>query len=489
MLFFSSSLAIGWAHYRLAGGYKSGVIVGGAYFVLFGGLIAFTEYVARVNSYGPAGPQTLKGWCIGLMVLQAIILVLAGCIRISGCIRHDVSSRMLESHRLMPVTDSEAIAGYLWGGGAQVLATAIANMLLTYLTGSLAGVDLLSITVGHLVLSFFTVFAWTFVALGTFIMRYMILVLGGLAMLGTCTMAVFWAVWLLPGLMLLFSPFYGETIFKLVPLGGASWVWLYPVSMFSQTVLAIVFFLGAGRLYRGTYATTFRVWQSLVLLIIWCGLTAIGIFTRERFGPAGMFGGETSKELVGAQIIASTVLSFVIAMLPIWSVIKDDAAAALRVPATMIVLVLVWLSVCAPLIGTPTEVDGSLLLLTVVFAAQVAGVWAVLHLFRRLPMLALTGIVVLFASVFWVLPLIGEFVIAFLTTRREATISTVGMLSPIGTMLSEFHMKPMQPPVIAVALQCVCAAILTGIAIARAPRVPLKPGFPVTATPSQLPPA
>ena len=56
-------------------------------------------------------------------------LVDSGAVRIAGCIRMDMSTNMLESHRQMPVSASRAMLGYLFGTTVHVFAVVLLNVI------------------------------------------------------------------------------------------------------------------------------------------------------------------------------------------------------------------------------------------------------------------------------------------------------------------------------------------------------------------------
>src|SRR5215203_1688070 len=106
--------AIAWAHFQLRGGLSS------VWFCLVYAA-AVVGFYALARSVDPINFGRASFWVNLLMGIQTLALVLFGASRVSAAIRGDVTSRMIESHRLMPTSPVMAIAGYLVGGAAQPL--------------------------------------------------------------------------------------------------------------------------------------------------------------------------------------------------------------------------------------------------------------------------------------------------------------------------------------------------------------------------------
>src|SRR4051794_7106594 len=107
--------AIAYAHFRLRGGFKASAILTVLAMLALGILIIITVRLAN------DGGRTLFGWATGCLAISAAALLLFGSIRISNSIRQDIQSRMIESHRLMPLPPAHAVAGYISGGAAPAM--------------------------------------------------------------------------------------------------------------------------------------------------------------------------------------------------------------------------------------------------------------------------------------------------------------------------------------------------------------------------------
>ena len=77
-------------------------------------------------------------------------------------------------------------------------------------------------------------------------------------------------------------PILGETIFAL-SRGALSLRGAYALALAAQSAFAALFFVGACRRYRGTYATTFNVPMGLALVAVWSVLSIVAIRNWDSY--------------------------------------------------------------------------------------------------------------------------------------------------------------------------------------------------------------
>src|SRR5262245_20855672 len=99
-----------YSQFHIRGGLKSAVGAAGVY------TLALTTTIWLAHRGDPRGFGNLSRWMTGLMVFQTGILLLYAGSRIAMAIRMDLNGKMIESHRLMPMSSAEAIWGYMLGG-------------------------------------------------------------------------------------------------------------------------------------------------------------------------------------------------------------------------------------------------------------------------------------------------------------------------------------------------------------------------------------
>jgi len=146
---------IAWANFQLRGGLRNMLAVTAGYSVIISTVILATVH------YNPlASAQILVSWTMGLLGLQAGVLILFGCITVGAAVRLDHTSKMIESHRLMPTSAISAILGYLLGAPCQALSMALANFVIGAIVAHSAGVAFSRWAMANAILISFVVFIW-----------------------------------------------------------------------------------------------------------------------------------------------------------------------------------------------------------------------------------------------------------------------------------------------------------------------------------------
>src|SRR5581483_8653012 len=293
--------AIGWAQFQLRGGWKNILATTAGYAVLVGGGILLME---RLNASAPRA--VLSACTNGLLGLQLLILVLFAVTRVSTSIRADLNSRMIESHRMMPVSAGEVVFGYIFGSTSQAMALGVANVLIGLITCAAASLPLDGWIAANAVLFFFAVFLWAISALGGFLFQatWALMRLGGVA---------FWISQgrifaLAPAVMVLTSPLIGKTIFSTRPLGSYIST-AYALAVLSQLAIGGVCFVAAGRKYRDPDGPAFGAVPGLMLLAAWVGVSAVGLGFWEEIDPRSLWleGIDHPTQLLGALISAMPI--------------------------------------------------------------------------------------------------------------------------------------------------------------------------------------
>lgn len=269
-----TSNAMAWAHWRLSGGIKMSLIATGAYLMLAVGILAMVIGVGRDDM-----SRVLADTAPVLLGVQ--LALLGGLVSLSLCntIQNETKLRMMESHRLMPVSPAMVILGYV--GGAAGLALCIVSGSFCLGLAATAGGDLPIMwwVLANVVAIAFCVFVWVVVASVSMIGGLMgVLVclafIGGVLSMGAITFVA-------PGLGLVFSPIFGRTIFSQGML-DAEKLPLYGLSIAVQLGVAAIFLRAASRRYVDPEATAFTGTLGLMLTALFLGSSAVALhFTRD----------------------------------------------------------------------------------------------------------------------------------------------------------------------------------------------------------------
>jgi hypothetical protein len=472
------------AHFQIAGGFKSLIIVCSVYLVLFLTGLGLFHYANMASGGMVMG--LLSAAVVLLLVFEALVLFVVGSFRISAAIRMDLTSRMIESHRLMPVPNWRAVAGYILGAGMHPICFALLNALLAYILAGVTSTSLTILTLNQVLLFSFAAMIWTWTALGTLLFRHMyFIVLAGLV-LGGCLLVP--AYNFLPGLALLASPFIGDSAFSFRASPSTS-EWAYPMTIGAQLASIGICFAGACRLYRGTYGTTFTPLLAFLLLAAWCAVSMLGEIMWDGFRFKGvhfwMFG-DPSRHV--AQTIGSTIAAMVFTLVPLRTM-TAVVPGKRGMPWWMSTVYLVG---CVAVIGSigfasewggavETELSRARLVTFFLVGAHVVTVFLLFQLLRNLR--ATIAILVVCGSVllFWIGPLFLELIrsIIAVSDGNAPTLGVIGTLSPLGLLISTWVPDGPRPsPVPGLVVQWM-VAILLGIGLWVQAQ---KSGAPVSGT-------
>ena len=309
--------AIAWALFQLRGGWRSALVTT----AIYAGLIL--TLLALATRLDPRTLGRLGGWVTFLMFIQTLALVLFAGSRINAGVRTDLVSRMIESHRLMPVSPGAAIFGYLLGAAAPALCWVGANVLIGFGVCAAGGLSLDRWLLGNAVLLVFAAFVWTFVVLMAFTGSGAARSKGGVGWVAAVMMISFTSqgmiTALLPALTVLASPLIGGSIYTTKAATGATGLSLaYAVSLAGQLAIGSMCFVAAGRKYRSDSAAGFTPGMAMVVLAAWVGLSVFGLCYWDDVQPA-IFGmmRNANDELRIVQLVASLLMAMLVAILPL----------------------------------------------------------------------------------------------------------------------------------------------------------------------------
>ncbi len=304
--------ALGWAHYKVRGGTKNIGMTTGAYAVI---VVVIILLSMRID------PQRQKrAWVLStctdiLGVVQGGALLLVGGNAVRNAIRKDLASGMIQSHRLMPISGADGVAGYLLGSTSQAVSIAAVNVIIGLFTTLGAGDSAGDWLLTNVTLAAFAIFAWTAIALLSFLTQaamglLIIAIILGFATGGTMAL-------LLPGLTVLLAP----VLTALPVVGGFSRAIDLEISIPAQAAVAVFCFAGATRKFHRDDVLAFSPLLGLALVCLWATLTWLGIASMDALfsGPAA--GGLRSRDAVppAIQVVASTLMGVLIGILPVMS--------------------------------------------------------------------------------------------------------------------------------------------------------------------------
>lgn len=438
----SRSYAVGMAHFQLGGGYLSLAALSVVYTLIFFGSICTYVYMEATSGRMPMRVTFGPGAVSVMFVLQAVNLVIFGALRIAGAVRGDVTSRMIESHRLMPVPSWRAVAGYMLGSTAHVAAFALLTLLFAMGLAMAAGTPLTDVALKQGILLLFTGMVWSLVAMLNLFHRaaFVAATVGGVLAIFSTVAARGFA--LLPAMGLLTGPLLGNTIFYFGPTPWTISVWVYPVSIVGQLAFFSLFFAAACRCYRGTYRTVFTGWQALLLPVVWAGLSAAGIVLVEAIPIIQRLFYREDAMIVGKQVAASTAMAMLLSLIPIYTVSMEQRGRRGRLgmglAATLVLSVVVGMIPMG--VWRQFQTTGTQFAVTwLAVAAFLLTVFLICHLFSKATPSSLGILLAIVTFVVWVGPLAPAAIVHAMVEDPESTLAqTVATFSPVGLLMDQW---------------------------------------------------
>ena len=295
---------IGWAHLQLRGGVRNTVATTIGYTILISLLIFAT---VRFNPL--RGSQTLSAWTLGLLGLQGGIVLIFGCLTVSTAVRLDFTSKMIESHRLMPTSSTSAILGYVLGAPCQALAFALANFAIGMVVANGAQVALQRWIMANAIMVSFAVFVWVLVVFFGFLAQT------AFRWIASVFMIAFWisqgyTIRLLPGITVLTSPLIGHSIFSMRSR-STELSWEYILSGAAQLLIGVICFAAAARKYRRADKPGLGTDLGLVLLGSWITISLMGIYYWDSFSPTWLGDESDTRHRFLATMIATLLVMII----------------------------------------------------------------------------------------------------------------------------------------------------------------------------------
>ena len=303
--------AIAYAQFRLQGGWRGTLLVGGICLAVLVALVGLSAVSAATAGRPPAAAT--YDWPQGLVGLQVLFLLIIGPLRVTSAVRGDVNSRMLESHRLMPLSPAAAVAGYAGGAPWTLLVLAAVTFAVGTACCWTGGADASRFLLANLVLGFVSVCVWVAATYLSMASRIGVLVL---VVLGLFAASVDGGpAELMPALEVLAAPLITRSVIPLRGGGGGGVATTATVTaLAAQAVLAAVCFRAAMRLYRAPGSIGLNAPLGLVILAVWVAMSAVGLVLPEEFG---MFQHRSRDVTPPARLVASTVAALLVAGLPV----------------------------------------------------------------------------------------------------------------------------------------------------------------------------
>jgi hypothetical protein len=432
----STANPIFYAQFHLRGGWKNTLVVAGVYGLVIGGVI----WATAAASGGQSG-STLSGWTSGLLVLQLILLLIYGTFRVSSAVRSDVTGKIIESHRLMPLSPFGAIVGYVTGAPAQAISLAIVNLLLGIITTAATTGDLPRWFLANAMLAAMALMVWTITAQIAFSAKGGFLLL--LIMMLAATANGGDNLALLPGLDVLTCPLVGRSIFDPRATSGGL-TFPYAAALISQFIIGAIAFVACMRKYRMPDAIGLTDALGVILVAAWVAISAVGIRFVEEFHPISIYyrGHNTAP-----QFVASIMTALLLSIIPLSSAARMAAAwhrnggptpTQPRRPLPMLLTPLVAAVVVCLLLLVHPSLEPNLLLIHAAQTALVALAFmlGMVLLFRWVYQAVSRAwlIAIIWLALTWIVPLLADVLYRAITNDNANSLGMIASISPIGAL-------------------------------------------------------
>jgi hypothetical protein len=444
--------ALAWGQFHLRGGWPRFWGFASFYAIAVGSLMGLAIV---------AGNASAGAFKYALIGVQAGVLVLFIGARVGNAIRQDLTSRMIESHRLMPLSPSQAVLGYLLGPAAHPLALVAANMVLGLFLSAVGGTPAALWLTANAVLLEFAAFTTIALAFGAFAGK------GSSAAVWVgffVSMYSFAAVgFILPAVNVLASPLAGHTVFNLGVTGGEAAAFYAPAAAF-HVWIGGVFFLGACRRYRRDDRLALGWDLGLALLAGWIATSAYAIRRWEDYRP-GMMREELARADV--QFLGSLAAAMLLAIIPLKGAafvaadfearrkLADPSLRRRPLPPMVIALAAAALGLLlamVPLTELPSRADApsaswraagdAVARTALVLVAFFTSTLYLLRLLYRLGRDPRFSWIIAWVALTWLLPLGADTLRWYMTDTHADVLQTISTLSPIGALIKVWTGRP-----------------------------------------------
>lgn len=434
----SSGNPIVYAQFHLQGGWRGVAWCAGLCATVLGGILVLNS-LSTVGTGRPMG-QVVRNWPQGLIVLQVVLLMIVSPLRVVTAIRNDVTSRMIESHRLMPMSPLTAVVGYVFGGPFSVLVLSATVFVFGSVCCALGGLDPAGWLIAHAVLAAAALFVAAVSAHLAMINRFgvVLLFVASILCIGDNGPGE-----LLPGFVVL-----GATLFNksALPLQSSTMVgnaWFCALAL--QLAVAAISVRAATRLYRSRDAAGLSPKLGLYLLIAWLTASFVGMRCAALFAVRFSYHGPSAN----ARVVAAVVTALLIAAMPIAATVKarlrstGDRAGRLTSPAGVVLFATVLISLLPVALVATRVNDGyfrlgdateSRLATAITPAVVLVALLGFANLFRMSYARWERGwpAAIAWLVVAWMIPLGADLI---LTTGDSDALGAISTVSPVGSLV------------------------------------------------------
>jgi hypothetical protein len=274
----------------------------------FAGLITVGAFALRRAMVSSPLPSAAGYMLLALSAIQIAIVVLGGCNAVYRAMLRDYETKMVESHRLTPMSNIGVCLGYLFGATIQILALFLVGVLAGVLISIVGSAPVEPLLQGNLLFLSGAVSLWSAVMFSG--MRLSKPISPAPFLIGFATL--FTAIVLLPGAGLLLSVYsIGLGFWVIAGLGttpDAAVIIIFLVNV----LFAVFWVMVAAVKYRRPDLPAMNGWRGLLFLTLWLLVATGGIAAFDRVKGTSL-GRLYDSDVVVIQWVATLILSLAFA--------------------------------------------------------------------------------------------------------------------------------------------------------------------------------
>ncbi len=306
-----------WVQLRLLGGWTRLLSISAIYLALLIAAAVGFRYLARgisISAYCDAAIQILA-------FVQTLLIVIGGCNAVYRALSRDVTTNMLESHRLTPLSGASVVLGYLVGSNAQVLSLYAVGVVVGTVVIRWGTIGVASWIVGNIEMLFVAPMAWA----ATLVL--------GIGRRKPTSPGAFLFVMVILGTPLLFIPgagllsgIYAGYIAATTMTGTSGVPFAIGVIPLCVTAgMSVIWGRGAMRKFRRPDLPAFGPIRAAGLLVIWLAAASFGLMLVEEVEQRGItgLGGAGSpfgdESYVPGCLTATAIVAMLVALFPLYA--------------------------------------------------------------------------------------------------------------------------------------------------------------------------
>lgn len=445
----------------LGGGRRHLSVVG-----ICGALLVAGSYVI-VRMFASVPLATTAGRLLGfLTAVQVLVVLLGGCNALYRSMLRDYETKMIESHRLAPMSSVSVILGYLFGATLQISTLFLLFALFGAFLSLIAGLPVWEWVVGNLVLLCAALAVWTMVVFGGMRLEKPFNPVPVVVAVSALSVPISFV----PGLALVCHVYTGMIAVSLMTATATISLWTAVIPALVSLLLAVFWVSAAAVKYRRPDLPALNALRGLVLLVLAVLIGTGGILAVDAIGSSMMRGLDSRyvaqtqwiTTMLGAILLASTVTCSAVkcrllvargAAARDWADRASDlAVATLAVLVICIIMATVGLPIWRDIsVGTPAQRTTESMMGALAWAwtctalACLIAVLSVRSVFELLDgsVKGVTVVVGLLILLLWALPPLADLLRAefFREPSRAVEYSWLMGCSPAGTIIVTWGVK------------------------------------------------